>query len=177
MERTILGLRVECVEGDIARQVGFEAVVNAANRELLPGGGVAGAIHRAAGPALAEACRPLAPIRPGEAVLTPGFLLPNPWVVHCLGPVYGRDLPSDALLRRCYESILALAERNGIASLATPALSTGVFGYPLAEAAEVALGTVAAAAPGLTRLRRVRFVLWGDRAREAHERVLARLVG
>ncbi|MFO7995007.1 MAG: macro domain-containing protein, partial [Marinobacter sp.] len=89
------GKTVECVRGDITRQDDIQAVVNAANAQLMPGGGVAGALHSAAGPGLAEECRPMAPIRPGEAVITGAHNLPNRFVIHCLGPVYGVDEPSD----------------------------------------------------------------------------------
>lgn len=169
MRLVLAGLAVECVEGDIARQPDVEAVVNAANAQLAPGGGVAGAIHRAAGPELWAACRPLAPIRPGEAVLTPAFRLPNRFVIHCLGPVYGVDVPSDEILARAYRNVLELAEREGVASLATPALSTGAFGYPMEEAARVAARAIVERAPGLGRLRLVRFVLRGRDALRAHE--------
>jgi len=86
-------IQIECVQGDITHQPDVDAIVNAANAELLPGGGVSGAIHRAAGPRLAQACQPLAPIQPGQAVLTPAFDLPNRAVIHCLGPVYSIDNP------------------------------------------------------------------------------------
>ena len=91
MKREVSGITIECVSGDIAAQEGFDAVVNAANARLRPGGGVAGAVHRASGPGLDLECRPLSPIRPGEAVITGGHNLPNPHVIHCLGPVYGVD--------------------------------------------------------------------------------------
>lgn len=172
MERKIDGLLVECVRGDITRQEGLDAVVNAANAELMPGGGVAGAIHRAAGPGLAEECRPLAPIEPGQAVITGGHGLSVPHVIHCLGPVYGRDEPADELLAACYRNALRLAEEERLASVAFPAISTGAFGYPLEEAARVAVGTVAEMAAELDAVRRVRFVLWGDDALRAHERAL-----
>ncbi len=142
--------------------------MNAANRDLRPGGGVAGAIHRAAGPELAAACRPLGPIRPGQAVLTPGFRLPNPYVIHCLGPVYGVDEPSGEILAQCYRSILALADGEGLASIATPAISTGVFGYPMAEAARVAMQAIASQTQDLRHVRRIRFVLAGADALEQH---------
>jgi len=87
--KDVCGIRIECLRGDIASQADIEAVVNAANARLMPGGGVAGAIHRAAGPGLASECEPMAPIRPGEAVITGGHNLPNRFVIHCLGPVYG----------------------------------------------------------------------------------------
>jgi O-acetyl-ADP-ribose deacetylase (regulator of RNase III) len=166
------GVGVECVLGDIAGQTGFDAVVNAANRDLLPGGGVAGAIHRAAGPELAAACRPLAPIRPGQAVLTQGFRLPNAYVIHCLGPVYGIDEPSAEILAQCYRNILALADGVGVASVATPAISTGVFGYPMAEAARVAMAAIASQARDLRHVRRIRFVLAGAEALRLHESAL-----
>jgi O-acetyl-ADP-ribose deacetylase len=171
----VAGVRIELTGGDITAQPEFDAVVNAANAELTPGGGVAGAIHRAAGPGLAEECRPLAPIRPGQSVITSGHRLPNPWVIHCLGPVYGRDEPADELLASCYRGALALAEQHGLTSVAFPAISTGAFGYPLAEAAEVATATVAGTVPDLRRVDRVRFVLFGAEALAAHRAALERL--
>jgi O-acetyl-ADP-ribose deacetylase len=172
MESTSDELELELVVGDIARQEGFDAVVNAANAELRTGGGVAGALHRAAGPGLEEECRPLAPIEPGEAVITSGHGLPNPWVIHCLGPVYGRDEPSDQLLASCYREALRLAEEKGLRSIAFPAISTGAFGYPADEAARLALGTVLDAAPELDSVHRIRFVLYDEAALDLHERVL-----
>ncbi|TCJ20271.1 macro domain-containing protein [Rubrobacter taiwanensis] len=171
------GVTVECVRGDITAQEDIAAVVNAANAELRPGGGVAGAIHRAAGPGLEEECRPLAPISPGEAVITGGHGLPNRYVIHTLGPVYGRDEPAAELLASCYRNALRLAEENGVESVAFPAISTGVFGYPVEEAAEVALGTVLEEAPRLGSVRLVRFVLFGEEDFEIHRRVLSRLAG
>ncbi|NLV71256.1 MAG: macro domain-containing protein [Actinobacteria bacterium] len=175
MERSVGNTKIDCVIGDITRQAGFDAVVNAANAQLLPGGGVAGAIHRAAGPGLAEECRPLAPINPGQAVITGGYDLPNPFVIHCLGPVYGMDTPSDRLLADCYRNALRLAEENRLGSVAFPAISTGIFGYPLDEAATVALGTVVEAARTLEYVRVIRFVLRPE-ALPVHERALAALV-
>lgn len=166
------GTELELARGDIARQADLEAVVNAANARLMPGGGVAGAIHRAAGDELAKACRPLAPIEPGEAVVTDAFELPNDHVIHALGPVYGEDEPADELLASCYERSLELCGEHGIASVGFPALSTGAFGYPTGEAAEVALSTVRDAAPDVDTLGLVRFVLWGADSYEAHREVL-----
>ncbi len=103
---------LEVVCGDITRQPDVEAIANAANAELMPGGGVAGAIHRVAGPGLATECRPLAPIAPGAAVLTGGYKLPNRWVIHCLGPVYGHDEPAAVLLTACYRNALQLAGKT-----------------------------------------------------------------
>ncbi len=155
------GKTVECVRGDITRQDDIEAVVNAANAQLMPGGGVAGAIHAAAGPGLAEECQPMAPIRPGEAVISSAHNLPNQYVIHCLGPVYGVDEPSDHWLAECYRNALELADSKAIESVAFPAISAGAFGYPVEGAAEVALATVKQILPRLENVRRVRFVLFG----------------
>lgn len=174
MQRQVAGVTIECVQGDIASQADVSAVVNAANAQLTIGGGVAGAIHRAAGPGLAEECRPLAPIEPGEAVITSAHNLPNDYVIHCLGPVYGRDKPEDELLANCYRNALQLAEEHDIGSVAFPAISTGAFGYPLEPATEIALRTVLDMVPDLDSVKTIRFVLYGARAREVHEDVLAR---
>jgi O-acetyl-ADP-ribose deacetylase (regulator of RNase III) len=136
---------------------------------------VAGAIHRAAGPGLEQECIPLGPIRPGDAVISAGHNLPNAHVIHCLGPVYGRDEPSDQLLASCYRQALMLADRNGIAGLGFPAISTGIFGYPLAEAAQVALQTVRDTAPTLETVQRVRFVLFSDADLAVFDRALKEL--
>ena len=175
MRRKFGAVTVECVRGDITSQDDVEAVVNAANAQLAPGGGVAGAIHRAAGPGLAEEARPLGPIEPGEAVITGGHGLPNRYVIHALGPVYGQDRPEAELLAGCYRNSLALAEEKEIESLAFPAISTGIFGYPIEEAAEVALGTVREEADGLEHVRLIRLVLHSPSDLEAHERVLSEL--
>jgi O-acetyl-ADP-ribose deacetylase len=166
---------LELVVGDITDQDEVAAVVNAANAELAPGGGVAGAIHRAAGPELDRACRPLAPIDVGEAVITPGFELPNAHVVHVLGPRYGVDRPSEDLLAASYRNALALADEEGLPSIAFPAVSTGVFGYPVEEAAEVALRTVLEAVSELAHVRLVRFVLFDPEQLAVHAAVLDEL--
>lgn len=170
------GITIALVAGDIVKQPDLDAIVNAANTQLLPGGGVAGAIHRAAGPGLAEECRPLAPISVGEAVITGGYQLPNPYVIHCLGPLYGVDRPEDELLSSCYRNALELADRHGLRSIAFPAISTGAFGYPMERAAEVALGAVLATVGQLESVRTVRFVLADDRALRLHSTVLGRLL-
>ena len=175
MSKTVRGVTVECVRGDITSQEDVAAIVNAANAELRSGGGVAGAIHRAAGPGLAEEARPLAPIEPGEAVITGGHDLPNRYVIHTLGPVYGQDRPEAELLAGSYRNSLALAEEYGIESVAFPAISTGVFGYPVEEAARVALGTVVEEAKNLRSVRLIRFVLFGEKDFEVHERVLSEI--
>ncbi|SFU45295.1 macro domain-containing protein [Halomonas korlensis] len=163
---------IECLQGDIANQPDIDAVVNAANARLETGGGVAGALHRAAGPRLAEECRPLAPIRPGQAVITGAYALPNRYVIHCLGPVYGVDEPADVLLADCYRQALELAHRHEVSSIAFPAISAGAFGYPAAEAARIALSTVLDSLPELAGLKRVRFVLFDAASTELYQRTL-----
>jgi O-acetyl-ADP-ribose deacetylase (regulator of RNase III) len=177
MERTIDGVKIEVVQGDITSQGDVDAIVNAANARLESGGGVAGAIHAAAGPGLAEEARPLGPIKPGETVVTGGHGLPNRYVIHALGPVYGQDRPEDELLANCYRNALALAEERAMESVAFPAISTGVFGYPIEEAAEVALRAVIERTGSLRKLRLVRFVLFSEKDLEVYENALLRLVG
>ena len=167
------GVTIELTTGDIANQSDVEAVVNAANAQLRSGGGVAGALHSAAGPGLATETRPMAPIEPGEAVISGAHDLPNDHVIHVLGPVYGRDEPSDELLRTGYENALRQAEENGISSVAFPALSTGAFGFPMKPAARIALETILDAAPNLDSVTHVRFVLFDEAARSVHEKALS----
>jgi len=173
---TVDGRRLELVVGDITDQPDLDAVVNAANAQLTTGGGVAGAIHAAAGPALDRACRPLAPIAPGQCVATDAFRLPNRRVVHALGPVHGRDEPADELLASVYRCALERAGGEGLASIGFPAISTGAFGYPLRPAAEVALRTVlatlAAESPGPGSIRLVRIVLFSASDENVHAEVL-----
>jgi len=167
---------LEIVRGDITKQ-DTDAVVNAANKALAPGGGVAGAIHRAAGPELWEACRPLGGCNTGEAKITPGFQLPAGHVIHTVGPVYGEDEPAAELLAQSYRTSLELADSHHLRSVAFPALSTGAFGYPSEEAAEVAVGTIMDTLPGLASVATVRMVLRGPRDHELHTRVAERLAG
>jgi len=175
MKREINGVGVECVLGDITAQDDVAAIVNAANAELRTGGGVAGAIHRAAGPGLEQEARPLGPISPGEAVITGAHSLPNSHVIHALGPVYGRDHPEAELLADCYRNALALAEENSLDSVAFPAISTGVFGYPLEDASEVAIRTVIEETRNLENVRLVRFVLFGASDLKVYERIITGL--
>lgn len=144
---------VEILQADITT-LDVDAIVNAANAALSGGGGVDGAIHRAAGPELSAACKAIPMVRPfvrcptGEARITPGFGLPARWIIHVVGPVWagGREGEPE-LLASCYRSALALAQTHDITSIAFPAISCGVFGYPPAQAIEIATGAVRAHAP------------------------------
>ena len=171
-----MGVTIECVQGDIAKQPDADAIVNAANAWLKPGGGVAGAIHRAAGPGLEEECRPLAPIKPGEAVITGGHNLPNRHVIHCLGPVYGVDKPEPKFLALCYTNALKLADEHKLTSIAFPAISTGIFGYPVQEAAKIAIQTVIDVIPTLDNVKLIRFVLYSPEDFKIHCDLLDQLV-
>ncbi len=172
--RRVNGSLLEIVQGDITQQEDVEAVVNAANALLMPGGGVAGAIHRTAGPELMEECRPLAPIAPGEAVLTRAYNLPNKYIIHCLGPVYGQDQPADQLLANCYRKAMQIAAQKGIQTIAFPAISTGAFGYPLQEAVEIAIPTVLQELTLQEKIRLARFVLFSKKDLEVHRKELDR---
>ncbi len=162
MKKKINPFLLEAVKGDIANQKNVEAVVNAANAQLTTGGGVAGALHSAAGPGLYEECRPLAPIKPGEAVITSGYDLPNKFVIHCLGPVYGRDKPSEKLLADCYKNALKLAEKHKISSVAFPSISTGAFGYPFKEALQITFDTILNEIEELKHVHYIKFVLYSE---------------
>ncbi|MFD2203086.1 macro domain-containing protein [Shivajiella indica] len=159
---------IECIQGDITSQSDMDAVVNAANTQLAPGGGVAGVIHLKAGPGLYEECKPLAPIQTGEAVITSGHGLPNPFVIHCLGPIYGQDKQEAKLLANCYRNALKIAEEKGLKSIAFPAISTGIFGYPIAEAANIAFRTFAKEANKLQHIRTIRMVLFSEKDLKEH---------
>lgn len=172
MKKTIQNVEIEVSKGDIANQPDFEAVVNAANAQLTTGGGVAGAIHSAAGPGLYEECKPLAPISPGEAVITGAHKLPNKYVIHCLGPVYGRDNPADKLLGNCYKNALKCSEDKQVKSVAFPAISTGVFGYPIKEATRISFNTILAEIPKLKHLQKLKFVLFSEADLKIYEAML-----
>ncbi len=147
-----------------------------ADAQLRLGGGVVGAIHRVAGPGLEEECRPLLPIKPGEAVNTDGYRLSNRYVIHCLGPIYGVDKSEDKILEKCYRNSLALAEQYKIDSIAFPAISTGAFSYPIEEAAEVVFKMIMEVIPNLQYVKRIRFVLFSDRDLKIYEKIISHLL-
>lgn len=158
--------RLEVVRGDISAQ-DVDAIVNAANSGLAPGGGVCGAIHAAAGPDLAAACRAIGGCPTGSAVATPGFALPARWVIHAVGPVWqGGGADEADLLASAYRSTLAVADEVGARSVAFPAISTGIYGYPLDEATDIAVRTVRDAD---TDVELVRFVCFDAATAAAYE--------
>ena len=172
MSATLFGVPdIEIVEGDITVQA-VDAVVNAANSSLLGGGGVDGAIHRAGGPEILAACRELRATRlsdglpPGDAVATTAGRLPATWVIHTVGPIYGAVDDPTGLLASCHRRSLEVADGLGAGTVAFPAISCGVYRYPLDEAAPIAVRTVREA---VTAVEVVRFVLFGAEARRAFE--------
>jgi len=165
--------RIEIVEGDITT-LDVDAIVNAANKALLGGGGVDGAIHRAAGPELKQACAALRGCETGEVKITPGFRLKASYVIHTVGPVWGGgERGEDRLLADCYRNSVLLASERGLASIAYPAISTGAYGFPPERAALIALRTVAAALREATAMERIVFCCFGAPSREYHERAFA----
>lgn len=165
-------MKLELHAGDITR-LALDAIVNAANEQLLPGGGVCGAIHRAAGPELARACAAIGHCPTGSAVITPGFALPARFVIHAVGPVWRGGGSGEAeLLAGAYRSCLELSAEQGLASIAFPAISTGIYGYPLEQATEVAVDTVRAWPGPLPE--RVVFAVFGAAAEAAYRAALER---
>jgi O-acetyl-ADP-ribose deacetylase len=174
MEKEKGEIILECVQGDITAQEGFDAVVNASNAQLAPGGGVAGAIHRKAGPRLYEECKLLAPIKTGDAVITKGYNLPNPYIIHTLGPVYYQEKNPAGKLALCYKNCLKVAEENNLSSLAFCAISTGVFGYPVEEAAEVSVEAVLEELPKLKSINKIKLVFFDEGTLNIFQKALQR---
>lgn len=149
-----------CVQGDLIKQTDCDAIVNAANSALLPGAGVCGRIHAAAGPELAAYCAGLGGVHVGGAVATPGFALPQAWIIHACGPRYGFDHPEAGLLASAYKNALRVADEQKSLRIAFPAISTGVYGYPVTEAARVAVTAIGETLPQLQSIVEVRLVLY-----------------
>jgi O-acetyl-ADP-ribose deacetylase len=167
---------ITLLEGNITQQE-VDAIVNAANSSLMGGGGVDGAIHRAGGPSILEECTEIRRSRypdglpTGQAVATTAGNLPARWVIHTVGPVYSRSEDRSGLLASCHTESLRVADELGATTVAFPAISTGIYGYPLGEAAVVAIGAVRRAEMSVS-VKEVRFVLFGGKAFEAFERAL-----
>ena len=167
--------RIELIEGDITLQ-DTDAIVNAANTSLLGGGGVDGAIHRAAGPELLAECRTLNGCPTGEAKITKGYRLPARYVIHTVGPVYRDGKHGEPeLLAACYRNSLRVAVSNGLKTVAFPSISTGAYGYPIEDAAGIALETVANFLKEHPQIEKVRFCLFGPLAYDAFQTALNRL--
>jgi O-acetyl-ADP-ribose deacetylase len=164
--------KIEILRGDITK-LDVDAIVNAANTTLLGGGGVDGAIHRAAGPELLEECRTLGGCQPGEAKLTKGYRLAARFVIHTVGPIWkGGKHAEPETLANCYRNSLQLAGKNRIKTVAFPAISCGAYGYPIPEAAQIALETTRDFLATDDKIEKVIFVLWGGDIYEAYRRLL-----
>ena len=175
MELRVGKATLEIVKGDITKEK-VDAIVNAANPRLTPGGGVSGAIHRAAGKELWEECKKLGGCKTGEAKITRGYNLPAKYVIHTVGPVYrGREEDAE-LLAACYKNSLKLAMEHGLKSIAFPAISTGIYGYPVEEAARVAIKAIVDFLKNNEGIEKVKMVLYTDGAYEIHKKVLKELI-
>ena len=165
--------KIEIIQGDITRQA-VDAIVNAANCSLLGGGGVDGAIHRAAGPELLAECRTLHGCETGKAKITKGYRLPAQYVIHTPGPVWhGGSYGEEELLRSCYVSCLELAAENGCRTVDFPSISTGVYHFPLEKASRIAIAAIAEELEKHPELERVRMVCFDERTKACYDRALA----
>ena len=165
------GTKIDIIRGDITK-LDVDAIVNAANTTLLGGGGVDGAIHRAAGTELLAECRTLGGCQPGEAKITRGYRLPARFVIHSVGPVWrGGERDEPEILANCYRSSLQLAVENEIKTIAFPAISCGVYGYPIPEAAQIAVKTTRNFLATEDKIDKVIFVLWGEGIYDAYRRL------
>ena len=173
MDKAILD-RLEARQGDITK-LSVDAIVNAANTRLLGGGGVDGAIHRAAGPDLLEECRQIGGCPTGEARITKGYNLPAQFVIHTVGPVYKGTPGDQAALTGCYHNSLALAVDNGIKTIAFPAISCGVYGYPIEKACQVAIDTSITFLEQHPSFGRIIFMLFSDADLEVYKTYLKSL--
>ncbi len=164
--------RIKILRGDITG-LDVDAIVNAANTTLLGGGGVDGAIHRSAGPELLAECRTLGGCRPGEAKITRGYRLPARFVIHTVGPVWRGGKQREAeTLANCYQSSLQLAVENGIKTIAFSAISCGAYGYPIPDAAQIAVKTTRDFLATKDQIDKVTFVLWGEDIYDAYRQLL-----
>ena len=164
--------KIEIVRGDITK-LDVDGIVNAANTTLLGGGGVDGAIHRVAGPELLAECRTLGGCEPGEAKITRGYRLPARFVIHTVGPIWrGGNHGEPETLANCYRNSLALAAENEVKTAAFPAISCGAYGYPIQEAAQIALKTTREFLATTDKIDKVIFVLWGEDIYEAYRKLL-----
>ena len=169
--------RIEIIEGDITRQE-VDAIVNAANTSLLGGGGVDGAIHRAAGPELLEETREIGGCPTGEARVSKGYRLPAKWVIHTVGPVWsGGNNDEDALLAGCYRNCFREAVKLGIKSIAFPSISTGAYRFPLDRATEIALTEISRLLLNNDTLTKIMFVCFGERVLNSYKETFTRIFG
>ena len=173
MEKETLD-RIDVIRGDITH-LQLDAIVNAANTSLLGGGGVDGAIHRAAGPGLLYECRKIGGCPTGEARITRGYNLPSRYVIHTVGPIYTGRAQDRKLLASCYLNSLELAVKNGIASMAFPAISCGVYGYPITEACKIAVDTTSTFLKDNSTIKKVVFILFSKKNHAVYQEYLKNL--